>query len=30
MFSERPFRERLASAGDAREVHRLIADWTPG
>lgn len=29
MFSERPFRERLAGAGDAGEVHALIRDWAP-
>lgn len=29
MFSERPFRDRLASAADGAEVHALIRDWTP-
>lgn len=27
MFSERGFRERLAAASDAGEVHALIRDW---
>jgi PTS system nitrogen regulatory IIA component len=27
MFSERSFRERLARATDAQEVHALIRDW---
>jgi PTS system nitrogen regulatory IIA component len=30
MFSERAFRERLASAGDAAQVHAMIRDWTAG
>lgn len=29
MFSERPFRERLAAARDPAEVHALIRDWQP-
>ena len=30
MFSERSFRDRLAQARDAAEVHALISDWEPG
>ena len=29
MFSDRPFRERIAAARDPAEVHALITDWTP-
>lgn len=29
MFSERAFRERLAAARDAKEVHALMAQWKP-
>ncbi len=29
MFSERPFRERLAAAGDGGSVHALFAAWEP-
>jgi PTS system nitrogen regulatory IIA component len=29
MFSERPFRERLAAARDAASLHTLFAEWEP-
>ncbi len=29
MFSERGFRERLAAAGDARELCALVGEWQP-
>jgi PTS system nitrogen regulatory IIA component len=29
MFSERPFRERLAAALDAASLHALFAEWEP-
>jgi PTS system nitrogen regulatory IIA component len=29
MFSERPFRERLAAARDAPSLHTLFAEWEP-
>jgi len=29
MFSERAFRDQLASAADSAQVHALIADWQP-
>lgn len=29
MLSDKPFREGLAAAGDAAEIHRLIFDWQP-
>ncbi|HVE50453.1 MAG TPA: PTS IIA-like nitrogen regulatory protein PtsN [Casimicrobiaceae bacterium] len=29
MFSERSFREQLAAARTAHEVHALISDWSP-
>ena len=30
MFSDRPFRDRLAAAPDARALHALMSDWKPG
>jgi len=29
MFSDQPFRERLAGAATAEDVHRLISEWQP-
>jgi PTS system nitrogen regulatory IIA component len=30
MFSDRPFRDRLAAAPDAKALHALMCDWEPG
>jgi PTS system nitrogen regulatory IIA component len=30
MFSERPFRDRLAAATDTVSLHRLFSTWEPG